>query len=174
MNIQVITLQDLLSVLPPYPLWAVIGSVVVAAVLLSVLVPKRGRHWHTIRRADRALKQLERIGREGGAARQFGYLRSAAVSAFCFEEMILTALKRRGLKIRRNKRYTGDGGIDGRFWADGQLILIQAKLYRDHIKPQDVEDFFSCAGASARAGHSCTAARPGRSRGCSAMRTSTS
>ncbi len=64
---------------------------------------------------------------------QFYYLRG--LNAFVFEEMILTALKKHGFKIIRNKRYTGDGGIDGRAYKNDQHYLIQAKRYRKHINP---------------------------------------
>lgn len=63
------------------------------------------------------------------------------VDPFVFEEMILTALKRRGLKIRRNRRYTGDGGVDGRFWIDGSPFLIQAKRYRGKVDGRQVGPF---------------------------------
>lgn len=60
---------------------------------------------------------------------------------FVFEEMILTAFKQAGFKIRRNKRYTGDGGIDGIVYMDGKKHLIQAKRYRNHINAAHVTEF---------------------------------
>ena len=65
------------------------------------------------------------------------------VDPFVFEEMILTALKKRGLRIKRNTRYTGDGGIDGRFWISGRPVLIQAKRYSGAISSQHVKSFKS-------------------------------
>ena len=70
---------------------------------------------------------------------QMTYLRQ--VDPFVFEEMILTAIKRKGLRIERNKRYTGDGGIDGKCYVNGQLYLIQAKRYSGHINPAHVIEF---------------------------------
>lgn len=35
----------------------------------------------------------------------------------------------------RNKRYTGDGGIDGRCNINGSDYLIQSKRYKSHINP---------------------------------------
>ncbi len=55
--------------------------------------------------------------------------------------MILTALKRKGHKIIRNKRYTGDGGIDGQVFMKGVHYLIQAKRYKGHINPAHVIAF---------------------------------
>lgn len=71
--------------------------------------------------------------------RQFGYLRYT--NHFIFEEMILSAFKKLGFKIIRNKRYTGDGGIDGKVVIKGKVTLIQAKRYKGHINPRHVEDF---------------------------------
>lgn len=71
--------------------------------------------------------------------RQFGFLRYT--NPFVFEEMILTAFKQAGFKIRRNKRYTGDGGIDGIVYMDGKKHLIQAKRYRNHINAAHVQEF---------------------------------
>ncbi len=71
--------------------------------------------------------------------RQFGYLRYT--NHFIFEEMILSAFKKLGFKIIRNKRYTGDGGIDGKIIIDRKVVLIQAKRYKGHINPRHVEEF---------------------------------
>jgi len=89
------------------------------------------------RAARRVLAKLESIDHE---AARLAYLRN--IDPFVFEELILEAFERRGLRVKRNQRYTGDGGIDGCVWtADGQLHLIQAKRYASHINPQHVRDF---------------------------------
>ncbi|WP_248844390.1 restriction endonuclease [Escherichia coli] len=38
-----------------------------------------------------------------------------------------------GFRTIRNKRYTGDGGIDGQVKCGKHRYLIQAKRYRGHI-----------------------------------------
>ena len=43
--------------------------------------------------------------------------------------------------MKRNKRYSGDGGIDGRASKDGEEYLVQSKRYRGYISRQHVEDF---------------------------------
>lgn len=58
-----------------------------------------------------------------------------------FEEMVLTALRRKGYRIIRNEGYTGDGGVDGRAYLDDQHYLIQAKRYKGDIHAKDVEEF---------------------------------
>lgn len=91
--------------------------------------------------ASKVLRKLQKLGEASGPGSQMAYLRSKAVDPFVFEEAILTALRERGLRIRRNKRYTGDGGIDGNAWIGKQRVLIQAKLYTNHIAPADVREF---------------------------------
>lgn len=88
------------------------------------------------RQARRSLEKLLSIPEPG---RKFAYLRK--IDPFTFEEMILEAYKLNGHKIKRNHRYTGDGGIDGRVWLDDELHLIQAKRYSGHINASHVRDF---------------------------------
>jgi hypothetical protein len=56
------------------------------------------------------------------------YLRK--VNPYVFEEMILTALERRGIPVRRNNRYSGDGGLDGQFWVGSQRWVVQASAFQ--------------------------------------------
>ncbi len=113
--------------------------------LLTVLGLLAGKiklgHKLNILQSYRALRRFKKIGTlENGDARQFGFLRKH-VNPFVFEEMILTALKKSGHRIKRNKRYTGDGGIDGQCWIHGKHYLIQAKRYSHYIDPQQVKAF---------------------------------
>jgi restriction system protein len=86
-----------------------------------------------------ARQQLKRLGRLNTPQEQITHLRG--VNPFVFEEMILTALKQRGYKIKRNKRYSGDGGIDGQVIIKDHSYLIQAKRYANHINPAHVQSF---------------------------------
>ena len=86
--------------------------------------------------AERALKKLATLQTP---QQQFYYLRG--LSEFVFEDMVMSALEQHGFKIIRNKRYTGDGGIDGRAYLNGQHYLIQSKRYRKYINPAHVFDF---------------------------------
>ncbi len=86
--------------------------------------------------AGRHLKRIKKLQKPD---HQVAYLRK--VNPFVFEEMILTAIKRQGHQIKRNKRYTGDGGIDGRCFIKGKEYLIQAKRYSNHINAQHVIEF---------------------------------
>ncbi|EKA5326686.1 restriction endonuclease [Salmonella enterica] len=74
-------------------------------------------------------------------AQKIAYLRK--VDPYAFEELIMTLLQRKGFVIGRNKRYSGDGGLDGRFEHNRQLWLIQAKRYSNRIKQEHVSAFAS-------------------------------
>jgi restriction system protein len=105
---------------------------------VSRQVPRKEETSHTYyqAQAQKELKQLARLRTRKG---RLEYLRG--VHHFVFEEMILTALRRRGHRITRNERYTGDGGIDGQVKIKRKLYLIQAKRYSNHISPAHVRDF---------------------------------
>lgn len=120
--------------------------VVLGVVILRALIGNP-RHFFNVRKASRSLKTLRAID---DPARQFGYLR--CVDPFVFEEMILTALQEMGHGIRRSRRYTGDGGIDGRAIINGEKVLIQAKRYRQHITAEHVSAFAHLCRRSGKKG----------------------
>ncbi len=72
-----------------------------------------------------ASQQLKRLRRCDTPQKQITQLRG--VNPFVFEEMILTALKHRRHQIKRNKRYSGDGGIDGQVRIKNDNYLITSK-----------------------------------------------
>ena len=87
------------------------------------------------------MRELQAMNSESEPRRMFHYMRS--LDPFVFEEMILDAFKKRGIRIIRNKGYTGDGGLDGQIILGKKRVLIQAKRYRNHIKPEHVRDFIA-------------------------------
>jgi restriction system protein len=91
------------------------------------------RHHRYRKKAARALLRLPQLRDE--AARMVWLRR---MNPYVFEEMLLTALSRQGLRIRRNTRYSGDGGADGQVWINGQRWLIQAKRYSAAISAAHV------------------------------------
>lgn len=111
-------------------------------------IKRRSNRHFTYQR--KALKELKRLGALATPQEKFYHLR--AVNPFVFEEMILTALKRRGYKIIRNKRYTGDGGIDGQVFIKGVHYLIQAKRYKSHITAAHVQEFIEICNRRGKAG----------------------
>lgn len=99
----------------------------------------KGKHARKIKNSKRVLKTLRNFDGNNIEARIFAYIRK--IDPFVFEEMLLTCFKERGCKVVRNRRYTGDGGIDGKIWIDKQRIFLQAKRYSKHINAKDVEEF---------------------------------
>jgi restriction system protein len=120
----------------------VIVGIVILIVALWACVRSKVPHQWRIRKAYKVLARLREMEQKGRGY-QFGFLRSAYVDPYTFEETILTSFLKRKVRIQRNRRYSGDGGIDGRIWVGGQLVLIQAKRYSNHINPKHVVEFDS-------------------------------
>ena len=64
----------------------------------------RPRHYFKIKNGERVLKKLESFEHDGS---KINYLKK--IDPFVFEELVLSAFQSHGFKIKRNKRYTGDG-----------------------------------------------------------------
>lgn len=74
------------------------------------------------------------------------YARLRAMDALAFEDLLLESFERRGHRVVRNHRYTGDGGVYGQVVIAGQVWLIQAKRYAGSIRAQHIRAFVSiCA-----------------------------
>ena len=99
-------------------------------------------HGRVLAQARRRLRTLHKINPRLRPAAAMDYLRK--VSPFVFEEMILCELERRKLSVARSVRYTGDSGVDGRFFINGVLWIIQAKRYSGDVEARDVEAFEAC------------------------------
>lgn len=102
------------------------------------LFRKTSRQYRKRKIAKRVFKIIRDIE---NAPQIMAYLKK--VDPYAFEELLLDAFKRRGFKVIRNKRYSGDGGVDGRVIIRGHTFLIQAKRYKEHINPAHVETFNS-------------------------------
>lgn len=117
-------------------------AVAMALILVCLLSPfclrsaSDRRHRRYQKRAASALVRLTEL--RDDAARMV-WLRK--INPYVFEEMLLTALSRQGFRIKRNARYSGDGGLDGQVWIAGQRWLIQAKRYGATINAQHVVAF---------------------------------
>lgn len=101
--------------------------------------PIRKRQARNIRSAAKMLGLLASFTGERREARILNYLR--LIDPFVFEELLLTAFERKGYEVKRNERYTGDGGVDGRVYLGGDLYLIQAKRYKSYVNARHLEDF---------------------------------
>ena len=116
--------------------WIIITSLLL--IIKIIKLRKKGKHMQKISAAKNVLNNINNTDKDTKAW-LFSYLRQ--IDPFAFEELILLTFKRRGFRIYRNKRYTHDGGIDGKVKKNGELFLIQAKRYSDYIKPEHLNDF---------------------------------
>lgn len=99
-------------------------------------------HQQRIRQSRQFLASHRALAAQSDAVsrkRLFYALRS--MDPYVFEEMVLECLHRRGYPIQRNRRYSGDGGLDGRFLWQGRWCPVQCKRYRDTIHPEHVQEF---------------------------------
>lgn len=104
------------------------------------LIIRKKSHRIRIIKAMRVFKLLTKPEFTMQPGRFFSYIRT--IDPFVFEELLLIAFKSRGLKVVHNKRYTGDGGIDGMvILPSQQRIALQAKRYKNHINIQHLKDF---------------------------------
>ncbi|HEN3613546.1 TPA: restriction endonuclease [Yersinia enterocolitica] len=94
------------------------------------------RHARYQRQACRVLSRLAQLRDD---AARLVYLRK--INPYVFEEMLLMAFSRQGYRIKRNARYSGDGGTDGQVWINGCRWLIQAKRFSSCIQSSHVRDF---------------------------------
>ncbi|MBU9819883.1 restriction endonuclease [Rahnella sp. BCC 1045] len=94
------------------------------------------RHRRYQRQAARILVRLPQLRDD---AARLVYLRK--INPYVFEEILMTAFARQGCRIKRNARYSGDGGADGQVWINGQRWLIQAKRYSNGVLSQHILDF---------------------------------
>jgi len=120
------------------PTLLIMGGSLLAASLIGRRLRRffKNKHRHRVKSAARIIERVSQIETPGA---KLAYLRK--IDPFTFEEVVLTLLERRGCQIKRNKRYTGDGGIDGQVWINGEYHLIQAKRYKSHINAKHVEQF---------------------------------
>jgi restriction system protein len=108
-------------------------------------------HRRRIGASRRVLSTLRSFTGEAGHARAMVYLRT--VDPVTYEEIILSSLEDAGALVLRNRRYTGDGGIDGRCWFPGcgwRTVAIQCKRYSASVTPAHAAAF--CAPVRRR-GH---------------------
>lgn len=95
------------------------------------------RHKYNRKKANQVLVKIKSFEHQG---QQINYLRK--IDPFVFEELLLNAFQKKGFRVIRNKRYTGDGGVDGIVYdKEGNKILIQAKRYKSYINPKHIIDF---------------------------------
>lgn len=99
------------------------------------------KHQKNKNEAKQLITKLRHTAALYSSAYLFGMLRHS--NPFVFEELLLLCFQERGFLIQRNRRYTGDQGIDGRILDHkGHLFLIQAKRYSRPIHSRHVYEFY--------------------------------
>jgi restriction system protein len=94
-------------------------------------------HLYRVRKARTVIKKLKEIAKDPNSnGKIIVYLRK--INPFVFEELILTVIEDGNTRVIRNKRYTGDGGIDGIFKVPRGKVLVQCKRYKSYINNKDV------------------------------------
>lgn len=126
----------------------ILCAALLALVFRHYRVPIRHR-WRR-RQAREIYEQLR--GRDRDQPAGIHYARLRAMDPLAFEELLLEAFERRGHRVIRNRCYTGDGGVDGEVIIDGERWLIQAKRYRETIRPEHVSDFAQLCATRRRRG----------------------
>lgn len=114
-------------------------SSIFAISLIYILFFKKQRHHYKIKQGEKILAKIRTFDGDNINERIVNYLRK--INPFTFEEMLLSLFQESGCRIKRNKKYTGDGGLDGKFKFKGKWYFIQAKRYSNYIKSTDVEAF---------------------------------
>lgn len=119
----------------------IIGALATLAVVIRQKSEKPNPHHKKMRaQAAAAHKRLRKISQENpGAA--INYIRKMHPHAV--EELVLDAAESAGHKVKRNRAYTGDGGVDGEICIEGLWHLVQTKRYKNAITPEHVANF-SC------------------------------
>lgn len=112
--------------------------------ILLIAVVSGCRHYENIRhvicrkKARNLYKKLSKIQNDNEMW-MLSYLRK--INPFVFEELILYCFKKEGYKVYYNKRYTGDGGIDGKVKINGKVRLIQDKRYTGYVNKEHIRKF---------------------------------
>ncbi|HWR86979.1 MAG TPA: restriction endonuclease, partial [Acidiferrobacterales bacterium] len=100
-----------------------------------------------VRRSRCVLRKLRSFEGEHRCACVFAYMRQ--VDPLLFEELVLSALEDAGAFVLRNRRYSGDGGVDGMAWVNGiGWCAVPAKRYAAHVSNEHVAAFPKLVAAS--------------------------
>lgn len=113
------------------------------------------------RRVSAARKAISRLASFEGDGQILSYLRK--IDPLVFEELVLCLFERSGCLVLRNRSYSGDGGIDGRFWHPSTgWAAIQCKRHSRAIDPQSARKFaLDCSSRKFRFGVFAHAGRSG-------------
>ncbi|MGB0871427.1 MAG: restriction endonuclease [Flavobacteriales bacterium] len=110
---------------------------IILSIIFSYSLNKKSKHKRNIYKSKKIISKINTFEFEG---QKLNYLKK--IDPFVFEELLLSAFEKKGYKIQRNIKYTGDGGIDGVIYDNNNnKFLIQAKRYSNYINKAHVKDF---------------------------------
>lgn len=109
-----------------------------SALAVSAISAEHRLPWRHRRNIRRARRVIRRVGSLDDRA-VIVYLRK--IDPYVFEEVVLEAFRRKGWTVYHNRRYSGDGGIDGRIRRGRRTYIVQCKRYSGHIRVSDVRSF---------------------------------
>lgn len=118
-------------------------AAIAASIILLLQIARRFRTpvTHRWRRRQARTMCTELHGRDRDQPRALIYARLRTMDPLAFEELVVEAFERRGHRVVRSARYSGDGGVDGEVVIEGERVLLQMKRYRSAIRPEHVRDF---------------------------------
>jgi len=138
------------------PNWALAaGGVVFVWVIFTLVLPSkhRGRRFSWNRQRKQSMKRHKNWKTEALATLKTIQSSSArdveiqqqlqAMSPFAFEYLITEGLQKKGVGIRKLKRVTGDGGIDGMLHLQGRWHIVQAKRYAAPVSQGMINEFLA-------------------------------
>lgn len=118
-------------------------NTLISKLLNRVRLIGKWKHLFRIKKAKQVQKTLFQIKNQNDEyyRKIFGYLRK--INPFVFEELVLSVIEKQNIRIIRNKSYSNDGGIDGKFVFNGKVFIVQCKRYQSYINNKDVEKLFN-------------------------------
>ena len=117
---------------------SILVTVLIAQKFLRVNYKKR-KHKRNIITGEKIIAKLRNFNGKFRNQQIITYLRK--IDPYVFEELILSCLINKGYQIKRNKSYSGDGGLDGIFYHNNKKFLLQVKRYTNQIKPSHLNEF---------------------------------
>jgi restriction system protein len=124
------------------PIKTIFIIVFIVIIILLFLFKKNSfnRHKKNQKTSKRVIEKLKTFDKTKNVEGIINYLRK--VNPYVYEEIVLDGFDSKKWKIIRNKRYSGDGGIDGKVInQEGIMFYIQAKRYKGYINPKHVNSF---------------------------------
>ena len=147
--------------LTPNDLFAFVVGYLLLKVLCFAWIKSRPNRYHryTRKQADKSLLKIRGIANQN-PDKALCYLRK--IHPHVLEELVLSAAENAGFKVRRNKAYTSDGGVDGQILIGYEWYLVQTKRYSSAINAIHVTRFSELCNKQKQPGLFVHTGRTGR------------